>query len=84
MHACAAPDNLLELGHRADLAVEYDQPAGLHVDAGGEQARRGDKNRVFRFRVDEVAELALTFGIAASDAHDVAVVPLNKVGILVD
>ncbi len=27
--AGAAPDDLLEFGHRADCAVEYDQPAGL-------------------------------------------------------
>jgi len=38
MHAGAAPDDLLELGHRADFAVEHDQAAGLRIDAGGEQA----------------------------------------------
>ena len=42
VHAGAAADDLLELGHRADRPVEHDQPAGLHVDAGGEQAGCGD------------------------------------------
>ena len=74
MDAGAAADDLLELGHGADRAVEHDQAAGLGIDAGGEQARGGDDDRVLRFRVDEVAELGLPFGVAAGDAHDVAVV----------
>ena len=36
--ARAAADDLLELGHRADFAVEHDEAAGLRVDAGREQA----------------------------------------------
>ena len=32
--AGAAPDDLLELGHRADRPVEHDQAAGLRIDAG--------------------------------------------------
>ena len=72
--AGAAADDLLELGHRADLAVEHDQAAGLGIDAGGEQARGGDEDRILRFRVDEVAELGLALGVVAGDAHDVAVV----------
>ena len=82
--AGAASDNLLELGHGADLAVEDDEPAGLNVDAGGEQPRGGDQHGVSGFRVDEVAELRLPFGIAAGDAHDVAVVTVHEVGVLVD
>ena len=84
MHAGAAPDNLLELGHGADLAVEHDEPAGLHVNAGRKQPRGGDQHGVSGFRVDEVAELRLPFGIAAGDAHDVAVVTVHEVGVLVD
>ena len=38
MHAGAAADDLLELGHRTNCPVEYDQSASLHVDAGGKQA----------------------------------------------
>ena len=82
--AGAAPDDLLELGHRAHLAVEHDQPAGLGIDAGGEQPRGGDDHRIFRFRVDEVAELRLAFVVVAGDAHDVAVVLGDEVGVLVD
>ena len=43
--AGAAADDLLELGHRADRAVEHDQAAGLGIDAGGEQPRGGDEHR---------------------------------------
>ena len=50
VHAGAAPDDLLELGHRADLAIEHDQPAGLRIDAGREQARGGDDDGIWRFR----------------------------------
>jgi hypothetical protein len=35
--AGASPDDLLEFGHRAHRAVEYDQPTGLRIDAGGEK-----------------------------------------------
>ena len=34
MHTRPPPDDLLELGHGADLAVEHDEPAGLHIDTG--------------------------------------------------
>ena len=44
--AGAAADDLLELGHGADCAVEHDQAAGLRVHAGGEQARGGDDDRI--------------------------------------
>ena len=39
---------------------------------------------IFRFRVDEVAELVLAFRVAAGDAHDVAVVLGDEIGVLVD
>ena len=62
MYPRAAPDDLLELGHGADFAVEHDQAAGLRIHAGGEQPRGGDDNRVFGFGVDEVAKLRFAFG----------------------
>ena len=34
--------------------------------------------------IDEVAELRLPFGVVAGDAHDVAVVLGDQVGVLVD
>ena len=46
--AGAAPDDLLELGHRAHGAVEHDEPAGLGIHASGEQPRGGDENGIFR------------------------------------
>ena len=84
VNAGAAADDLLEFGHGADFAVEDDQPAGLGVDAGGEQAGGGDDDRVSGLRVDEVAELGLALGVVAGDAHDVAFVLLHQVRILVD
>ena len=56
MDACAASDNLLELCHGADGAVEHDEAAGLCIHAGGKQARGGDEDGILRFGVDEVAQ----------------------------
>ena len=72
VHAGAAADDLLELRHRPHGSVEHDQPAGLDVNARGQQARRRDEDGVLRFRIDEVAEFSLAHGIAAGDPHDVA------------
>ncbi len=82
--AGAAADDLLELGHRADCAVQHDQAAGLRIHAGGKQPRGGDEDGIFRFRVDEVAELGLALRVAAGDAHDVAVVLGAQIRVLVD
>src|SRR5712692_255778 len=84
MHPRAAPDDLLELGHGADFAVEHDQAAGLRVDPGGEQARGGDDHRVGRLGVNKVAELRGAFGIIAGDAHDVARVLPGEVGVFIE
>ena len=78
MDAGAAADDLLELGHRSDCAVEHDEAAGLGVDAGGEQPRGRDEDGILRLRVDEVAELGAALGIVAGDAHDVAVILLDR------
>ncbi len=37
--AGAAADDLLELGHGVDAAVEHDEVAGLGIDAGGHELR---------------------------------------------
>ena len=44
--AGAATDDLLELGHRADVRVEDDELAGLCIDAGGHELRRGGDDGV--------------------------------------
>ena len=59
VHAGATAEDLLELGHGADLAVEHDQAAGLDINPGGEQPRGGDQHGMFGFRVDEVSQLRL-------------------------
>ena len=78
------PQDLLELGHGADLAVKHDQAAGLDIDPGGKQPRGGDQHGIFGFRIDEVVQLRLALGVTAGDAHDVAVVPVHQVGVIVD
>src|SRR5438128_6516768 len=84
MHPRTPTDNLLELGHGADFAVEHDQAAGLRVHPGGEQARSGDDDRVGRLGVDKVAELRGAFGIVAGDAHDVARVLPGQVDVFIE
>jgi hypothetical protein len=75
---------LLELGHAADFALQDDEAAGLRIDAGGKEAGGGDKDGVFGLGVDEVAELIAAFLIVACDAHDVAGVFFDEVGVLID
>ena len=84
MYAGAATNDLLELGHGADFAVEHDKPAGLDVDTGRKEPRCGDQHGVSRFRVDEVAQLPLAFGVGAGNAHNVPVVLFRQIGVLVD
>ena len=47
MHAGAAPNDLLELGHRANIAVKHDQSAGLRIHTGREQSGGGDEHGKF-------------------------------------
>ena len=84
MHPGAPPDDLLELGHGADCAVQHDEPAGLRVDAGGKQPGCSDQHWISGFRVDEVTELLLPLAVVAGDAHDVAVVRTHQIGVLVN
>ena len=70
----AASDDLLEFGHRPDLAIKNDELAGLRIDASRHQARRRDDNWERGLRVDEIVELRLTFFIVSGDAHHVALV----------
>ena len=84
MHASAAADDLLELGHGANRAVEHNEPTGLDIDAGRQKPRRGDQHGVWGFRVDEGAEVRLPVRVGPGDAHDVAGVPVYEIGVLVD
>jgi hypothetical protein len=63
--AGAAADDLLEFRHRADFAVEDDEPARLGIDARREEARRGDDDGIRGFGVDEAADLGPAFVIVA-------------------
>ena len=84
VHAGAAAHDLLELSHRVHVPVERNHPAGLNVHARRKQPRGRDQHRIFRFRVDEISEFGLAFGIAAGDAHDITVVLGDQIGVLVD
>ena len=72
MYPRAAPDNLFELGHRANFAVEHDQATGLRIHTGGEQTRGRDDNWVLRLGVDEIIKLLFALRIIAGNAHHVA------------
>ena len=84
MDARASTDDLLELGHRADFAIEHYQAARLGINAGRKQAGGRDDDGISRLRVDEVAKLVLAILIVAGDAHDVAMIDRHQVGVLVD
>src|SRR6185312_7876581 len=84
VHASAAPDDLLELGHRVDFSVERHNPTSLNVNAGREKARGRDQHRIFRFGVDEIAEFGLPLDITTCDTHDIAAVLRHEIGVLVD
>src|SRR5262245_50581590 len=79
VNARASTDNLLELGHRIDAAVQHDEMTGLGVHAGGhEPGGRGDDGKS-RFRIDEVIELYFAFFVVAGNAHHILVVDGGKV-----
>ena len=84
VYARATPDDLFELGHGTDDAVEHNQAAGLDIDAGGKQARGRDQYGICGFRVHKVVELGLTFGVVAGDTHDIVVVLIYQIGVLID
>ena len=84
VYAGATSEYLLEFGHGSDFTVEHDEPARLHIDTRGQQPRGSDQHGVSGFRVDEVAQFRLPFGVVAGDAHHVAVVSVHQVSVLVD
>jgi hypothetical protein len=78
----AAPDDLLELAHRAHHAGEHDVLAGGHVHARGEQLRRGHDRRHQRVHVLEPAEVApADLALVGGDAADVVRVLPHQVRV---
>ena len=78
-HARAAPDDLLELGHRADDADEHDVLDHRRVDAGGEKLRGGEDDGCVGFEFLEAAEMALAdAAFVGGDAADVVGVCLRR------
>ena len=81
--AGAASDDLLELGHGADVRVEDDELTGLRVHAGGHEFRRGGDDGVKFGRADEGVEVALALVVITGDLHHVSAVGGDEVGVRV-
>ena len=82
--AGAAPHNLLELRHGTDGAIQYNQVAGLGIDAGRKQAQGGDDGGIPRFGVNKVAELVGSVRVVAGNAHNIAPVLMMQSRIFVN
>ena len=70
----AATNDLLELGHGADVRVENDQLAGLRINAGGHQLGGGGDDRISLGRIDEGVEVALSLFVVSRNLHDILAV----------
>ena len=79
--AGAAADDLLELGHGADVRVEDDELAGLGVHASGHQLGGGGDDGIKLGWADEGIEVALALLVVAGDLHHVFAVGGDEVGI---
>ncbi len=82
--ARAAPDDLLELGHRVDVLIEHNQMAGLCIHTGGHKLRSRRDHREGGFGIDEVIELGFALVGVAGDAHDVLAVGGRKIRVRVN
>lgn len=81
--ARSASDDLLELGHGTDVAVQNDELHAFGVRAGGEQFARGHDNRVRAVHADEVLVQAAAFLVVGGHAHGVLVVLGHEVAVAV-
>ena len=79
--AGATTDDLLELGHGADAAIEDDEVAGLGIDARRHEAGGAGYDWIARLGVDEVVELRLAFVVVASDTHHIFAVGSGEVRV---
>ena len=77
----AASDDLLELGHGADVRIENDELASLGIYAGGHELRCGRDDRVDLGWADEVIEVAFALFVVSRDLHHVFAVHGDEVGV---
>ena len=84
VYSGTTPDNLLELGHAADLSLQHNQAAGLRIHPGRQQTGGGDDNRHIGFGVNEIAQLFFALCIITRDAHHVARMFFNQVSVFID
>ncbi len=80
-NAGTAPDDLFELRHRTDVAVQHNQLAGFGVDASGHQLRGGGNHRIGFFGIDKIIQFPLAFLIIARNLHDIAGILNDEIGI---
>ena len=69
--AGASADDLFEFDHRADIAIEHYEFAGLRVYPGGHELGGGGDYRVAGFGDYEVVELYPALKVVAGYLHDV-------------
>ena len=79
--AGASADDLFEFDHRADIAIEHYEFAGLRVYPGGHELGGGGDYRVAGFGVYEVVKLYPTLGVVAGYLHYVFAVARHEVAI---
>ena len=79
--AGASADDLFEFDHRADIAIEHYEFAGLRVYPGGHELGGGGDYRVAGFGVYEVVKLYSAFEVVAGYLHDVFAVARHEVAI---
>ena len=77
-------DNLLKLGHRADILIKHDQLCHFAVSTRRQELRSRSDNRIRRADRDEVIELALAVLVRACDTHHIIRILSNHIRIEVD
>ena len=83
INARAASNNLLELRHALDVAVEHNHLAGLGIHPRGHQFGGNGYDRVFFFGTNEIIKFVFAFIVVARNAHHILATGGHQVGILV-
>ena len=82
-HTSTTTDNLLELGHRADIRIQNNVFDRLNIYASRQQLGGCNQHRVLAFYVTEIIKLIYTGFIVGCDSHNIAFIDSHHVGVLV-
>ena len=82
-HTSTTTDNLLELGHRADIRIQNNVFDRLNINAGGQQLGCGNQYRVLTFYITEIIKLINTSFIIGGNSHNVAFINRHHVGVFI-